>query len=200
MKSIVSKLALAVVMLFAPLALQAQTDQITGGYAVFTFTSLLLQQLASAGATLTDLSRNPLQNGALTLPSVQGVIDTQNGNGDLVFRGGYQVVVQGTTIRVEDLAFTINGPSAVFTGIFVVNGQVAGRQDIFTVNQKPNFILPLQQANGTLTLPQLSLGLTPAFLNLINQAAGQTVVSPGTQVGTASAFPVVVPDAPVSGN
>ncbi len=194
MKHLIAKLSLAAAALAAPVAMHAQTDRIIGGFTTVAFNQTFLQQLPSLGVTLTDLSGAPLRNGINVLRAVQGVIDLQTTVTDVQFRGGYQALVGGTTIRVEDITLDTTTTSATFTGVLVVNGTVTGRQDILIINRQPAFVLPLQPKNGVLVLPEFSLGLAPAFVAQINQAAGSAVLTPGTQVGTAVATSIVVPD------
>ena len=197
MKATLRKLGVAATVMLAPLALQAQTDNIVYGQTSIVFTPAFTQQLSSFGITVTDLTQTPLQNGTLTLSGVEGAIDLQTALGEVILSNGYQVVAQGTTIRVQDLVFSIiNQTTAVISGIFIVNGQFVGRQTIFAVNKNPVgtvYTLPLQPRNGTLTFNGLSLGLSQEFVNLINNAMGQAVLNPGVQVATANAFSVVVP-------
>lgn len=188
------KISLAMAAMLAPFTLHAQADRITGGQATFTFTPAFTRQLAALGVALTDLSGAPLANGASVLPTHDGLIDLSNGNGELFFSGGYQVVLSGTTLRVEDVAFTIQGANAIFSGAFLVNGRYSGRQDIFVVNRPPAFNLPLQPQNNTVGLPPLSLGLAPGFVNLLNEATGSQAFTAAVQIATATAQPVVVPD------
>jgi hypothetical protein len=193
MKSLYGKLSIIALITLTPAALLAQARSIVYGRTTVTFTPAFVQALASNGATLTDLSQNPLQNGVNTLTALEGVIDLQTSFSDVLFSGGYQVTVAGQTIRVQDLAFEATTPTTSFiSGIFIVNGmEIGGRQPIFAVNARPTFTLPLQPQNGTITLSGLSLGLTPAFVNIVNTATGQAAFTPGTQVGTAEAYAVL---------
>ena len=194
MKAFVICMGLLAVSVLAPVPLQAQSSTIIGGYASIVLNPTFIQRLNASGINITDLASNPLQDGVNNLPSLEGVIDLQNGNGGLVFSGGYQILFQGTMVRVQDITFNISGPNATFSGILTAGGKVLGRRDLFFVNQKPNFSLPLRVQSGTVSLPQLSLGLAPDFITELNQAAGHTTITADLQAGTASAFPLVVPD------
>ena len=194
MKAFVACMGFIAVSTLAPVSVQAQSDTIIGGYASIILNPTFIDRLSASGINITDLASNALQDGANNLPSLEGVIDLQNGNGGLIFSGGYQIVFQGTTVRVQDITFNISGPNATFSGLFTAGGKVLGRRDLFFVNQKPNFSLPLRVQSGTVSLPQLSLGLAPDFVRALNQAAGHTIIAADMQAGTASAFPLVVPD------
>lgn len=197
MKAILKNLGVAATLMLAPLAMHAQTDNIVYGQTNIVFTPAFTQQLSSFGITVTDLAQQPLQNGTLTVSGLEGAIDLQTALGEIILSDGYQVTAQGTTIRVQDLVFSIvNQTTAGISGIFIVNGKFIGRQAIFTVNRNPVgtvYNLPLQPQNGTLTFNGLSLGLAPEFVTLINTAMGQSVLNPGVQVATANAFSVVTP-------
>ncbi len=197
MKNTLAKLSLAAVVLFAPLALQAQTDNTISGHTTVAFNPAFAQQLSSFGITIADLNGNPLPNNTLTLNTLGGVLDLQTAFGEVEFSGGYLVTAQGQTLRVQNLAFSIeNATTAFISGVFIVNGTFVGRQPIFTVNRNPVgtvYTLPLQPQNGVLTFNGFSLGLSQVFVDLINGAVGQPALNAGTQIGTSNVFAVVAP-------
>ncbi len=196
--NILVKTGLAVTLLLAPFAAQGQTERIIGGYTSITLNATFQQQLSASGIAITDLAQNALQNGTNVLPDVQGVINLQSANTHVFFKGGYQVVFQGTTVRLEDFLLNVTGPSAIYSATFIENGQVLGRREIFFVNQNPNLVLPLQVQTSMIKLPELSLGLAPAFIREINRLTGQQTLNAGTQVATSNSFPIVVPDTPAA--
>ena len=176
----------------------AQTDQIIGGYTKVVFSSEFIAFTEESGIAITDLGGNPLQNSTLTLPPTQGVINLQTGVTDVVFRSGLQASYIGrTTVRVENLILSASQTSAAITGDVIENGQLLGRQEVFVVNQNPNLPLPLQPNGGVLTLPTLSLGLSPQFLTQLTSVIGPLINS-GTVVATATPIAVVVPDTPTA--
>jgi len=196
--NIFTKLGVAATVMLAPFALQAQqTENIVYGRTTVIFNPAFTQQLSSLGATITDLSQAPLPNGTLTLTALEGIFDLQTSLGEVFFSGGYQVIINGQTIRVQDLAFSINNATTAFiSGVFVVNGQFTARQPVFTVNRNPIgtvYNLPIKPQNGTITLNGFSLGLSQTFVDLINGAMGQPVVNAGTQVGISNVFDVLAP-------
>ncbi len=202
MKSLFAGLTAAALLMLAPAALHAQTRTIAYGRTSVTFTPAFNQALAAQGVVISDLTTlQPLQNGVDTFTGIEGVLDLNTALGEVVFAGGYQVVVNGQTIAIQDLAFQISTPTtATVSGIFTVNGTFLSRQTIFVVNMDPHLTLPLQVQNGTLTLPMMSLGLAPYFVSLINQAAGQQIFNAGTQVATANEFAVFAPTTPTGIN
>ena len=197
MKSMLAKLGVAAAVTFAPFALHAQTDNVVYGQTTVALNSAFTQQLSAQGVTITDLNGNVLPNGTLTLNTLEGVLDLQTAFGEVFFSGGYQVTAAGQTIRVQDLAFSIeNATTAYISGVFVVNGSFLGRQPIFTVNRNPVgtvYTLPLKPQNGVIAFNGFSLGLSPYFINLINGAVGQSGLNAGTQIGSSNVVAVVVP-------
>ena len=172
----------------------AQTDQITGGYTTLTFSSAFLDFTQESGIAVTDLGGNTLQDGVEVLPATQGAIDLQTGVTNVIFKGGLQVVYLGkTTVRVENLILHASQTASAITGDVIENGQLLGRQEIFVVNRNPNLSLPLQVQSGVLTLPTLSLGLSPKFVTQLSKVIGP-LVNGGTVVATAAPIAVVVPD------
>lgn len=192
-----SGFVLAAAVVAAPATLSAQTDTVVYGRTTIALSSAFTQQLSSLGVTIDDLSGNPLPNGSLTLTAVNGVFDLQTALGDVLYAGGLRVSAQGQTLRVQALEFSIsNATTAIISGDFVVNGKFIGREDIFFVNQNPVgtvYTLPVALQNSTVTLNGFSLGLSPSFVSLVNNALGQQALTPGVQVGTANIFDVFDP-------
>ncbi len=197
MKTVLAKLSLTAMVTLAPFALQAQTDNTISGQTTVIFNQEFAQQLSSFGITITDLNGKPLPNNTLTLNTIQGVLDLQTSLGEVEFAGGYLVTAQGQTLRVQDLAFSIeNQTTAFISGVFIVNGSFVGRQPIFTVNRNPIgtvYTLPLVPQNGHLTFNGFSLGLSQVFVDLINGALGQPALNAGTQIGTSNVTSTVAP-------
>ncbi len=179
-------------------AFAQKTDQIIGGYTTLTFSSTFLDFTQESGITVTDLGGNALLNGIDILPGAQGAIDLQTGVTNVVFKGGLQAVYLGkVTVRVENLILHANETSSAITGDVIENGTLLGRQEIFVVNRNPDLSLPLQVKNGVLTLPTLSLGLSPNFVTQLSKIIGP-LVNAGTVIATAAPIAVVVPDTPAA--
>ena len=173
----------------------AQTDRIVGGITSVTFSSSFLAYTRESGIFLTDLGGNALQNGVEPLPAVQGAIDLQTGITDVIFKEGFQFSYLGrTTLRIENLILHATRTSSDITGDVIVNGHLLGRQEVFTVNKNPDLSLPLPVENGILTLPTLSLGLSPEFVTQLDAIIGP-LVNAGSEVAQATPVAVVVPDA-----
>ena len=186
-------LALALTFPALPYA-SAQTDQVVGGYTTVTFSSSLIAFTRESGIFITDLAGNTLVNSAEVLPATQGAVDLQTGETNVIFKGGFQAVYIGkTTVRVENLILHASQTSSAITGDVIENGKLLGRQEIFVVNKNPGLTLPLQVVNGILTLPTLSLGLSPKFVTQLTSVIGP-LVNAGTEVATAAPVAVVVPD------
>ena len=176
----------------------AQTDQIVGGITTLTFSSSFIDYTRESGIFLTDLSGNTLQNGAEPLPATQGAIDIQTGITDVIFKEGFQFAYIGrTTLRVENLILHASQTGSDITGDVIVNGHLLGRQEVFIVNKNPNLSLPLPVEDGVLTLPTLSLGLSPEFVTQLDAIIGP-LVNAGTEVAQAAPIAVVVPDTTTS--
>lgn len=176
----------------------AQTDQITGGYTTVAFTSAFLDFTQESGIAVTDLAGNALPNGIEVLPAAQGAIDLQTGATNVIFKGGFQAVYIGkVTVRVENLILHASETDSAITGDVIENGQLLGRKEIFVVNRNPNLSLPLQVKDGILTLPTLSLGLSPKFVTQLSKVIGP-LVNAGTVVATAAPIAVVIPDTPAA--
>ncbi len=172
----------------------AQTDRIVGGYTTVTFSSSFLDYTQESGIAVTDLQGDALQSGIEVLPADRGAIDLQTGVTDVVFKGGFQVAYIGrTTVRVENLILHASQTASAITGDVIENGNLLGRQEVFVVNQNPNLSLPLQPVNGVLTLPTLSLGLSPKFTTQLSRVIGP-LVNAGTEIASAAPIAVVVPD------
>ncbi len=193
-----TKCGAAVLLTLAPIALHAQNSRtIAYGRTSVTLTPAFVQALSGSGVSITDLNLVPLQSGLNTFTAINGVLDLQTSFGEVEFSGGYQITVNGQTIRVQDLTFEIqNATTAYISGVFIVNGTFQARQTIFTVNMAPTYTLPLQLDNGALTLPAMSLGLSPTFVSLLNSAVGQNAFNAGTQVATANEYAVFGPTTP----
>jgi len=192
MKLRIAKFAIAALATLAPAALYAQADSIVFGQARVTFTPALMQVFAGVGGTVTDLSLRPLQDGTNLLPITQGVLDGRTSQGEVVFSGGYQITGSGATIRLQDLALDITGPTGgTVSGVFVVNGTILGRQPVFAVIG--SFAQTTTAQGQTALVNGLSVGLTPYFVDAINGAVGRPVFTAGTAVGTVNAYAVVVP-------
>ena len=172
----------------------AQTDQIVGGITTVTFSSSFIDYTRESGIFLTDLNGNTLQNGAEALPATQGAIDVQTGITDVIFKEGFQFAYIGrTTLRIENLILHASQTGSDITGDVIVNGHLLGRQEVFIVNKNPNLSLPLPVEEGVLTLPTLSLGLSPQFVTQLDAIIGP-LVNAGTIVAQATPIAVVVPD------
>ncbi len=178
--------------------LKAQAaNQILGGYTAITFSSSFVDSTRESGIFISDLNGNPLPNaktaGELVdnLGTVSGVIDLDTGETNVSFRGGFLINYIGRTmVRVDNLILSASRTSSVITGDFTENGAFLGRKEIFVVNQNPNLVLPLKPVAGVLTLPTLSLGLSPQLIAQIAPIIGSQF-TPATQVATASPIAVV---------
>ncbi len=185
----------------APAALHAQTDSIVYGRATITLAPAFVQQLGSIGATVTDLSQAPLVNGAEVFTALEGAIDLQTSFNEVIYQGGYLVSINGSTIRVQDLALELTATGAVFSGLFIENGTFVGRQNIFNISQQggPAPSLPLVPENGTISHNGLSLSLAPAFISAINSAVGQSALNANTVIGGLDLYSVLLPTAAAAG-
>ncbi len=205
MKTILAGLTAAALLAFAPAVSHAQTRTIAYGRTSIAFVPTFVEQLAGQGVTISDLTTlQPLQNGFNSFTALEGVFDLQSAHGEVVFAGGYIVNVNGQTIRVQDLAFSISSSvsssGALVSGAFTVNDVFIGRQPIFIVNMDPMIPLPVVVQNGELTLHNMSLGLAPNFVALVNQAAGQPILNAGTKIATANEYTVFAPATPTALN
>ena len=93
-------------------------------------------------------------------------------------------------MRVDNLVLHAGKSGSAVTGDFTENGAFLGRKEIFIVNQNPNLVLPLKPVGGLLTLPTLSLGLSPQLIAQLAPIIGSQF-TPATQVATASPVAVV---------
>lgn len=176
----------------------AQTDQIVGGITTVTFSPSFIAYTRGSGIFLTDLEGNTLQNNVEPLPATQGAVDLQTGITDVIFKQGLQFTYTGKTVlRIENLILHATQTSSDVTGDVIVNGHLLGRQEVFIVNRNPDLPLPLPVDNGILTLPTLSLGLSPQFVTQLGAIIGP-VVNAGTEVAQAAPIAVVVPDTATS--
>ena len=178
---------------------QAQAaNQIFGGYTSITFTSSFVASARESGNFISDLNGNPLPssgNGAGelvdNLGTVSGVIDLDTGETNVSFRGGFLINYVGSTaVRVENLVLHAGKTGSDITGDFTKNGAFLGRMEIFVVNKNPNLVLPLKPVAGVLTLPNLSLGISPQFITQVAPVIGSQF-TPATQIATASPTAVV---------
>ncbi len=191
-------LATALAVSVSPQAHAQVANQILGGYTPITLTSSFVASTRESGIFISDLNGNPLHNSASSpgelidnLGAVSGVVDLDTGNTDVSFRGGFLINYIGrTTVRIENLVLHASNTSSVITGDLTKNGAFLGRQDIFIVNQNPNLVLPLKPVDGVLTLPALSLGLSPQFIAQLAPLFGSQF-TPATQVATARPIAVI---------
>lgn len=173
----------------------AQTDRIAGGFTTVTFSPAFIAATQGSGIAITDLGGNALPNSTEPLPATQGDIDLQTGVTNVIFKEGFQVTdAAKARLRVENLILHASQTASAITGDVIENGQLLGRREVFIVNKNPDLSLPLQAENGILTLPTLSLGLSPKFVTLLDGIVGP-LVNPGTEVATATPIAIVVPDA-----
>ena len=175
-------------------------NQIFGGYTAITFTSFFVDSTRESGIFISDLNGNSLPSaktaGELVdnLGTVSGVIDLDTGETHVSFRGGFLINYIGrTTVRVENLVLNASRTGSDITGDFTENGAFLGRKEIFVVNQNPDLVLPLKPVAGVLTLPTLSLGLSPQLIAQVAPIIGSQF-TPAVQVATASAIAVVSPE------
>ncbi len=184
-----------------PLSYQVQAqaaNQIFGGYTAITLSSSFVASTRESGIFFSDLNGNPLQNSASSpgelvdnLGAVAGVVDLDTGDTDVSFRGGFLINYIGrTTVRVENIVLHASKTGSVLTGDFTKNGAFLGRQDVFVVNQNPNLGLPLKPVDGVLTLPTLSLGISPQFIAQVAPFLGSQF-TPAIQVATARPIAVI---------
>ena len=92
---------------------------------------------------------------------------------------------------MQNIAFDNNGSAVVFSGVLSVDGDLLGRQELFIVNAKPVFKLPLEEKSGKMSLPTLSLAFAPAFGQILNGKFGEQFTQTARTIGTADAFPLV---------
>ena len=175
-----------------PISVQAQTDTLVYGRATLTLVPALLQSIAGAGATVTDLAGNPLRDGASLFELYGGYIDLKSGAAEGIGRGGFQIAFQGQTLRAQDFVYE-NGPGGqFFTANFVLNGSALGRGEVFRFPAPAPGPVPLQ--NGALQLNGIPFQLAPRFVDLINGALKQAAVSSSADAGKLSEYIVYVPD------
>ncbi len=172
-------------------------NQIFGGYTSITFNSSFVASTRESGIFISDLNGNPLPSaktpGELVdnLGTVSGVIDLDTGVTNVSFRGGFLINYVGrTAVRVENLVLRAGTEGSAITGDLTENGAFLGREEIFLVNQNPGLVLPLKPVAGVLTLPTLSLGLSPQLIAQVAPIIGSQF-TPATQVATASPIAVV---------
>ncbi len=178
--------------------LKAQAaNQIFGGYTSITFNSSFVASTRESGIFLSDLNGNPLPSATTpgelvdNLGTVSGVIDLDTGVTNVSFRGGFLINYVGrTAVRVENLVLRADKRGSAITGDLTENGAFLGREEIFVVNQNPGLVLPLKPVAGVLTLPTLSLGLSPRLIAQVAPIIGSQF-TPATQVATASPIAVV---------
>ena len=174
--------------------LPAQTRTIGYGRTVVQLSAPFLQQFASLGAVITDLSSQPLVNGTSTFRVTEGAIDLQTAAGEVEHSGGYLVVAGGTTIRIQNLTLDSSNPQApVLTALFVVNDKFVGRIALFNLQVPAGLTLPLQPVAGVEQINGFTLFLAPAAATEINAIFGGPAVQAGTNLGTANVYTVLEP-------
>ena len=166
---------------------------IVGGYASITLNEDLLKSFSAVGLRITDLFGNDLDDGEVNLPSITGIIDPESGKGGLLFTNGIHLQAQAFKARMQNIAFDNNGSAVVFSGVLSVDGDLLGRQELFIVNAKPVFKLPLEEKSGKMALRTLSLAFAPAFGQIPNGKFGEQFTQTPRTIGTADAFPLVAP-------
>ncbi len=187
--------------LSVPASFEAQAqaaNQVFGGYTAVVFNSSFVATSRESGVFLSDLNgnalpTNPSNPGVLVnnLGTVSGVIDLASGETNVSFSGGFLInYVGSTTVRVENLVLRSGKAGSAITGDLTENGAFLGRKEIFVVNQNPNLVLPLKPAAGVLTLPTLSLGLSPQLIAQVGPLFGPQF-TPATPVATAAPIAVV---------
>ena len=184
--------------LSAPSQVKAQAaNQIFGGYTSITFSSSFVASTRESGIFISDLNGNPLPSATTAgelvdnLGTVSGVIDLDTGETNVSFRGGFLINYVGSnTVRVENLVLRAGKAGSAITGDLTENGAFLGRKEIFLVNQNPGLVLPLKPVAGVLTLPTLSLGLSPQLIAQVAPIIGSQF-TPATQVATAVPIAVV---------
>ena len=187
--------------LIVPMSFQVHAqaaNQIFGGYTPITFSSMFVAVTREDGIFISDLNGNPLPSVASSpgelvdnLGTVSGVVDLDTGETNVSFRGGFLINYVGKTqVRVDNLVLHAGRSSSAITGDFTENGAFLGRKEIFIVNQNPNLVLPLKPVGGVLTLPTLSLGLSPQLIAQLAPIIGSQF-TPATQIATAVPIAVV---------
>ena len=191
--------ALTLGMSVTPQVKAQAANQIFGGYTSITFSSSFVAYTRESGIFISDLNGNALPGAATAgevvdnLGTVAGVIDLDTGETNVSLRGGFLINYVGkTNVRVENLVLRIGKEALAITGDFTENGAFLGRKEIFVVNQNPGLVLPLKPVAGVLTLPTLSLGLSPQLSAQLAPVTGSQF-TPATQVATAKAIAIVSP-------
>ena len=195
--TLAAALALTLGIATTPQAKAQAANQIFGGYTSITFNSSFVDSTRESGIFISDLNGNQLPSATTpgelvdNLGTVSGVIDLDTGETNVSFRGGFLINYVGSTaVRVENLILRAGREGSSITGDLTQNGAFLGRKEIFLVNQNPGLVLPLKPVAGVLTLPTLSLGLSPQLIAQVAPIIGSQF-TPATQVATASPIAVV---------
>ena len=204
MKLLFGKVTFALLAAIAPAALHAQqTEAIVYWRATIVLSPAVLQQFATLGVTITDLSQThwpwrhgseaPTQNGTNILTALEGAIDLQTSSNEVVYAGGYQIKIGASTIQIRNLTLDLVGPSAIFSGIVIENDTFVGREAIFAISAQGPPSLPIVPQHGTISHNGLSLTFEQPFVNLIGGVAGNSGLNTTAQIGTLDLYSVLAP-------
>ncbi len=186
------QIGIAALALCFPLAGRAQTETLVYGRANLTLTPSLLQTISAAGAVVTDLAGNPLENGASPFQLYGGYLDLKTTAAEGIGHGGFQIALGGQTLRAQDFIYT-NGPGGqYFSANIILNGAALGRTRIFQFASPISG--PTQLQNGVLQFSGSPFTLDPSFVGLVNSRLKQGVLSATAEAGTLSEYIVYVPD------
>ena len=198
MKLLPSKAGIVLAFAFAAPMVLAQSPSLTPsvdfGRTTVQLSSGFVNSLQGLGATISDLSNNPLQNNSFTLRATSGAVDTTTSAGEVEHTGGLYVNAQGTILRIQNFTIDTSNPTApVITAEFIISDHYSGRIPLFNVQPPAGFSLPLQLTAGVLQENGLILTLAPATAATLNTLFGDQVIQPGISVGTANSYVVFSP-------
>ena len=191
MKTILTRITLALSTLALPAMMHAQAQDVAYGRLTVNFSSNFLNSISAAGITVTDLNGIALQSGTAIFAGVSGSLNPSSAAGELNFAGGYILGVNGNVVELSSPVIdTTNLSAPMVTVLVVVNGSVVGRIPLFTLAAPPGFSTPLATQAGTVLLSGIYVSVAPAMASELNGLLGGSVIAAGLSAGTETQYSV----------
>lgn len=156
----------------------------------------LVAALGSLQVRLTGLSPSTISSqsrGTVSFPIVGGVFDAASTTGEILHRGGLVFSAGGTSVVLSNFIIEVpSGRTPVITGLATVNGALAGRIPLFSLDLSA---ANLNAQRPTLGLGNVKLTLTATAAGALNSSFNVNAFAAGAAVGTAhvGALTVLLP-------
>jgi hypothetical protein len=164
--------------------LQMATSANPNGQTSVVLSTDLVNALSSLNVQASGFGNTRIRDGIASFSIIGGAADLDKTRVEIAHSGGLTLRAGSTEVNLTDFVITNLDQQTVLTGLVAVNGEVVTRAPLFDL-QVGSVSSSSSQGRNNFDINDVSVTLTDAAADALNQAFGVTAFAAGFNIGTA---------------